>query len=339
MWLIACSCDVLGGGKLQDVMRFTWCLCPFLTVIPSVIGPRCEQTFELEARNKKRILFSQPQIQEQIVEVPQILEQNVEVIKVILQEHCQQMRFFIFRACGEGAVGCTGRACCLTVPPHTRVLVDSECKRQNLEHVVPDLFSHFTVGKIQWLSVSCRGSGFCDLFQLFASIAQLFVAVDHVRSCQRRSGFRHPRGGAVAHQVLGSCAILEPRIGRQQRVENATRVGLQFPFRPERRALGAPSVAMKWRDAVKVLPPDVTLDAPYWWQPGMPLLPPADYMAPVPLKRSRRQIPRSEQKCAYPTRRSCASWTSTPIIIWCGSSSGRWHPTRSAGGTTVVHHC
>ena len=31
---------------------------------------------------------------EKIVAVPQIEEQNVEVIKVILQEQCQQMRFF-----------------------------------------------------------------------------------------------------------------------------------------------------------------------------------------------------------------------------------------------------
>ena len=51
---------------------------------------------------------------------------------------------------------------------------------------------------------------------------------------------------------------------------------------------------MKWRDAVKAaimhgpLPPDVTLDAPHWWQPGMPLLPPTDDdMTPVPLKRKR----------------------------------------------------
>ena len=36
---------------------------------------------------------------------------------------------------------------------------------------------------------------------------------------------------------------------RQQRVEDAARVGLQFPFRSERRGRGAPSVAMKWRDA------------------------------------------------------------------------------------------
>ena len=54
---------------------------------------------------------------EQIVNVPvpRILEQNVEVIKVILQEQCQRMRFFLSRACGEGAVGRTFRMCCPTV--------------------------------------------------------------------------------------------------------------------------------------------------------------------------------------------------------------------------------
>ena len=77
---------------------------------------------------------------------------------------------------------------------------------------------------------------------------------------------------------------------RQQREEDATR-GTAVP--PERRGRGATSVAIKWRDAVKAATMhrpstlDVTLDAPYWWQPGMPLLPPADYMAPVPLKRKR----------------------------------------------------
>ena len=60
---------------------------------------------------------------------------------------------------------------------------------------------------------------------------------------------------------------------RQQPVEDAMRVALQFPFRSERRGRGAPSIAMKWRDAVKAaivhgpLPSDVTLDAPHWWQP------------------------------------------------------------------------
>ena len=56
-------------------------------------------------------------------------------------------------------MGGTFHTCCPTAhPPHARV--DSECKRWNLEHVVLDLFSHITVGKVQdrWLFVSCRGS-------------------------------------------------------------------------------------------------------------------------------------------------------------------------------------
>ena len=50
---------------------------------------------------------------------------------------------------------------------------------------------------------------------------------------------------------------------------------------------------MKWRDTVKAaimhgpLPPDVTLDVPHWWQLGMPLLCPTDFLAPAPLKRKR----------------------------------------------------
>ena len=57
------------------------------------------------------------------MDVPQILEQNVDVIKVTLKEQCQQMRFFLLRACGAWAVGSTGRACIPTVSP-TR-----ECRR------------------------------------------------------------------------------------------------------------------------------------------------------------------------------------------------------------------
>ena len=62
---------------------------------------------------------------------------------------------------------------------------------------------------------------------------------------------------------------------------------------------------MKWRDAVKAasmhgpLPPDVTLDAPHWWQPRIPLLPPVDYMAPVPLKRKRDMSAEPPAKRTY----------------------------------------
>ena len=103
-----------------------------------------------------------------------------------------------------------------------------------------------------------------------------------------------PRIRCLARARSSSSELVDTATARrQQRVEDAARMGLQFPFRSEGRGRGAPSVAMKWRDAVKAsimhgpLPPDVTLDAPHWWLPGMPLLPPADYVAPVPLKRKR----------------------------------------------------
>ena len=53
-----------------------------------------------------------------------------DVIKVILQEQCQQMRFF--RACGEEAVGSTFRRCLPHSLPHTRGWILS-AKRWNLE--------------------------------------------------------------------------------------------------------------------------------------------------------------------------------------------------------------
>ena len=79
---------------------------------------------------------------EQIVDVPHIQEQNFEVIKVILQEQCQRMRFFLLTACGEGLWAARKeRVLRHSPPPHARF--DSECKRWNLEHVVLDFFSHF----------------------------------------------------------------------------------------------------------------------------------------------------------------------------------------------------
>ena len=149
---------------------------------------------------------------------------------------------------------------------------------------------------VLWLGdcLLCHGSG-----EVFAPncfpFPQLF---DHGHSGRSR-GFRHsggaqPRIRCWARTRSSSSELVDTATARrQQRVEDATRVGLQFPFRQERRGRGAPSVAMKWRDAVKApimhgpLPLDVTLDVPHWWLPGMPLLPPADYMAPVPLKRKR----------------------------------------------------
>ena len=84
----------------------------------------------------------------------------------------------------------------------------------------------------------CRGSG-----EVFAPHCFLFPQLfDHGLSGRSR-GVRHSGG----RSELVDTATAR----RQQRVEDATRAGLQFPFRPERRGRGVPIVAMNWRDAVK----------------------------------------------------------------------------------------
>ena len=163
---------------------------------------------------------------EQIVDVPvpRILEQNVEVIKVIPEEQCQRMRFFSFDSVWGG--GC-GRHVPHVLPhsplPHARV--DSECKRWNLEHVVLDLFSHFTLGKVQvrWLFVSCRGScpsnspfALSRLANLTHAVAARFVSASPLGSTTTavcctslRSNSSPPEiGRAVSSQLA---AVMEAR--------------------------------------------------------------------------------------------------------------------------------
>ena len=57
----------------------------FLTVIPSVIRPHYEPDVGVGARNKKRILFAQPQIQEPIVEVVMVMLQELVPERVVEQ--------------------------------------------------------------------------------------------------------------------------------------------------------------------------------------------------------------------------------------------------------------
>ena len=64
-------------------------------------------------------------------------------------------------------------------------------------------YSHtFKRCKIQWLFVSCRGSGFCDLFQLFASFAQLTVRP--LTSCEPHSWQLQPGFVSASRHRLGS---------------------------------------------------------------------------------------------------------------------------------------
>ena len=102
------------------------------------------------------------------------------------------MRFFSFDSVWEG--GC-GRHVPHVLPhgppPHARV--DSECKRWNLEHVVLDLFSHFTLGKVQdrCLFVSCRGSRSPNSPFALSRLANLTHAVAARRSRARRRSRAH----------------------------------------------------------------------------------------------------------------------------------------------------
>ena len=121
-------------------------------------------------------------------------------------------------------MGGTFRTCCPTAhPPHARV--DSECKRWNLEHVVLDLFSHFTLGKVQvwWLFVSCRGScpsnspfALSRLANLTHAVAARFVSASPLGStttavcCTSLTSNSSPPeiGRAVSSQLA---AIMEAR--------------------------------------------------------------------------------------------------------------------------------
>ena len=133
-------------------------------------------------------------------------------------------------------MGSTGRACRASLP-HTRVLayfdsvwgggcgwhvphvlphsplpharVDSECKRWNLEHVVLDLFSHFTVGKVQWLSYVVL-----DLFSHIQTgkIQWLFVSCRGSRSSN--SPFALSRLANLTHAVGVTSARVHVRVNR-----------------------------------------------------------------------------------------------------------------------------
>ena len=128
--------------------------CTYIELIVDVPVPRIhEQIVDVikvipEEWMSKRIV-------QQIVDVrvPQIPKQIVEVMLT------SNAFFFLLTACGKGGCGRhVPHVLPHSPPPHARVV--SECKRWNLEHVVLDVFSHFTVGKVQdwWLFVSCRGS-------------------------------------------------------------------------------------------------------------------------------------------------------------------------------------
>ena len=108
---------------------------------------------ELEARHKKRILFAQPQIQEQIVEVVMVMLQELVPERVVEQivdvpvlrswKKSWRMLLVTSSATFEQATARVDvQAACESAGSLVFLVVISWCKRWNLEHVVLDLFSH-----------------------------------------------------------------------------------------------------------------------------------------------------------------------------------------------------
>ena len=110
--------------------------------------------------------------------VPQIQEKIVEVIKVILREQCQRVLFFfLLTACGTGHSHTRGLILCASDGIWNMLF--STCSH-TLQRVRSNGFFFFSR-----VCLSCRGSGFCNFFELFASFVQLcVVGDDHVHSCQ-----------------------------------------------------------------------------------------------------------------------------------------------------------
>ena len=145
---------------------------------------------------------------------------------------------------------------------------------------------------------------FCCLLELFAPIVFTMICAETAADATLVGA--QPRIMCWTRGRSSSGELVDTATARRrQRVAEADRVGLHFPFRSERRSRGAPTFAMKWRDAVKAgimhgpLPPEVTLDVPQWWQPGMPLSCPVDHVAPAPSKRKRVESETEPAKRAY----------------------------------------
>ena len=179
------------------------------------------------------------------VPVPEIQEQIDEVIKVILQEQCQQMRFFsLLERVGRGAVGCTGRACCPTVSA-TR-----ECWRVFLSRACGE-------GGGLWAARSARvaasdriwnmlfsTNSHTSLWVRFSGCLMLFSTCSHTFKRVRSNGCLSlvvAQASANLQRSLGSCAILEQRVDRHSHSTTAAAsVGRHLwdcssHFPPERR--------------------------------------------------------------------------------------------------------
>ena len=97
----------------------------------------------------------------------------------------------------------------------------------------------------------CHGSGEVFVVPLVLNSLTMCAAVSEEAASDILVGAQ-PRIRCWTRARSSSSELVDTATARRrQREEDATRVGLQFPFRSERRGRGAPSIATKWRDAVK----------------------------------------------------------------------------------------
>ena len=124
-------------------------------------------------------------------------------------------------------------------------VVISWCKRGNLEHVVLDLFLHVKTGKIQWFLlqsslslVVAQASAIClnclhRLPNCLLSVLIMCAAVSEEAAASDILVGAQPRIMCWARARSSSSELVDTATARwRQRVEDATRVGLQFPLRP-----------------------------------------------------------------------------------------------------------
>ena len=203
------------------------------------------------------------------MDLPQILEQNVEVMK---EEAVSTIAFFSFESVWRGSCGQHGKSLLPHSLSHTRgrILNASDgiwnvlfSTYSRTSHWVG--FSPMVVCLLSWFQASAICSNCLHRSpNCLLSLLIMCAAVSEEAASDVLVGTQ-PRIRCWACARSSSSELVDIATARrQQREEDATRVGLQFPFRQERRGRGAPSVAMKWRDAVKaaimhgLLPPDLT---------------------------------------------------------------------------------
>ena len=153
----------------------------------------------------------------------------------------------------EGSCGLHGKGvCCPTAHPHTRGLILSASDRiRNMlfstfltHHTFCTVASTVFFGRVIVCCAMVRAKCLHLIVSLYLNSLTMGTAAEVVASDILVGA--QPRIRCWARARFSSSELVDTATARrQQQVEDAARVGLQFPFRSERRGRGAPSVAME----------------------------------------------------------------------------------------------